>query len=109
MTNRHPLHLACQCQTSPEIVQKIIDAYPNAALMPDTPEHQLPFHIAIAHNAPLSVVRVVYNAYPDAIKCHTKSKGFIPLHLACCHKDADGDIVRFLLDEYPDGAMVRAI
>lgn len=89
------------------IIRKLIDTYPNAAAMPDTPEHQLPLHIAVSHHASVGVLQVLYEAYPDAIKCHTKTRGFIPLHIACLHKDACYDIVRFLLEKYKDGAMVR--
>lgn len=104
--NRHPLHLACMCGTSTEITKRIIDCYPNAAAMPDTPEHQLPFHIAVSHNAPFETLHILLDAYPDAVKTHTKTKGFLPLHMACCHRKADATIVQFLLDKYPDGAMV---
>lgn len=106
---RHPLHLACMSKATPEIIRKLIDIYPNAAAMPDTPEHQLPLHIAVSHCASVEALQVLYEAYPDAIKCHTKTRGFIPLHIACLHKDACSDIVRFLLDKYKDGAMVRPV
>jgi len=91
---------------TPDIIRKLIDRYPNAAAMPDTPEHQLPLHIAVSHNASVEVLQVLYEAYPDAIKCHTKTRGFIPLHMACLHKDTSPGIVHFLLEKYKDGAMV---
>ncbi len=101
------MHLACLCGSSTEITRRIIDVYPNAAAMPDTPEHQLPFHIAISHNAPFERLQIILNAYPGAVKTHTKTRGFLPLHMACCHRKADAAIVKFLLEKYPDGAMVR--
>lgn len=135
--DRHPLHLACMCGTSPLALKKIIDTYPAAAAMPDTPDHQLPLHIAVSHHANIEALRNIYgknrededtvwkcviltnpfspllnqillhlDAYPDAIKCHTKTRGLIPLHMACSHKNADIDIVHFLLDNYKAGASV---
>lgn len=91
-----------------DLVVKILNTYPNAAAMPDTPEHQLPFHLAVSHNAPVPTLKILLDAYPDAVKSHTKTKGFLPLHMACCHKDADPETVQFLLEKYADGAMVSS-
>jgi len=100
----HPLHLACISGSSHEVVKALLDAYPNAAMMPDSAEHQLPLHLAVSHNAGKDVIEELYEAYPDAIKCHAKWDGMLPLHLACCQYNIKPDIVRFLIAKYPEGA-----
>jgi ankyrin repeat protein len=100
----HPLHLACISGSSHEVVKALIDAYPNAAMMPDSAEHQLPLHLAVSHNAGMNVIEELYKAYPDAIKCHAKWDGMLPLHLACCQYNIKPETVRFLIEKYPEGA-----
>ena len=73
--------------------------------MPDTPEHQLPMHLAVLHNMPINTLKNIHKAFPDAMKCPTKTHGWLPLHIACCKKSPP-EIIRFLLDSYPDGAKV---
>ncbi len=103
----HPLHIACVKGDS-DIIQTLLDAYPNAAAMPDSPEHQLPLHLAVLHNAPIKTLKKIYEAYPDAVKLPTKTHGWTPLHLAC-RKCAPNEVIRFLLDCYPDGVKVKAL
>lgn len=51
------------CGTSPLALKKIIETYPTAAAMPDTPDHQLPFHIAVSHHANIEALRIIYGKY----------------------------------------------
>mmetsp|Transcript_22022 Transcript_22022/g.25461 ORF Transcript_22022/g.25461 Transcript_22022/m.25461 type:complete len:350 (+) Transcript_22022:260-1309(+) len=101
----HPLHLACLVERDPQIIARLLEAYPNAAAMPDTPEHHLPMHLAVLHNASINTLKKIYEAYPDAIKCPTQ-KGWLPLHLAC-RKSTSSETMGFLLDCYADGAKIH--
>ena len=103
--SRHPLHLACLCHCPSTIASTVLNAYPEAAAIPDTEEQQYPLHIAALHGANGTLLQRLYNCYPDAIKARTKTHGWLPLHLAC-HKDATPGAVRILLEYYPDAAKV---
>ena len=104
-STRHPLHLACLCHCPSTIASTVLNAYPEAAAIPDTEEQQYPLHIAALHGANGTLLQRLYNCYPDAIKARTKTHGWLPLHLAC-HKDATPGAVRVLLEYYPDAAKV---
>ena len=75
----HPLHLACLGHCSSTIACTVLNAYPEAAAIPDTEELQYPLHIAALHNANPAFLQRLYNCYPDAIKARTKTHGWTPL------------------------------
>ena len=72
----HALHLACLGHCSSTIACTVLNAYPEAAAIPDTEELQYPLHIAALHGAQPAFIQRLYNCYPDAIKARTKTHGW---------------------------------
>lgn len=64
----------------------------------------LPLHNAAAWS-PLPIVKLIYSIHPAAVK-EENDNGNLPLHIACCNNRSAEDVVKFLIDQYPDGRAV---
>lgn len=67
-----------------------------------------PLHLVLRHNPPLAVVDALYEAYKDALCIAEKKTGYLPLHVACL-VGCNVDVVRFLIEKYPDALSHRAV
>jgi hypothetical protein len=79
-----PLHLACLYQPPVQVVQALVDLYPDAASVRVQEEacNQLPLHLACMLGGSKDVIQVLLDAYPLGVKCRESFGGFLPLHLA---------------------------
>jgi ankyrin repeat protein len=98
-----PLHLAASNPRSTAgFLQKLIQLHPRAATLPDA-DGFLPFQLACRAGKSWSDISVLYDAYPAALQIATPE---FPLQLACRHP-YDTDLVRQLVQLYPEAAAVR--
>lgn len=82
--NHHPLHLALNINSGPEIVRTILKRCDNCASIRE--EGMLPLHKALQFKERAKdVVRMLVEAYPEA--CVEKCDGSTALHLAARNKD----------------------
>ena len=59
-----PLYLACQQSPTVEAVKAIIEAHPEAPLVPSRANHDLPLHIACRYQSPVDVLEALLQSYP---------------------------------------------
>ncbi len=94
-----PLHFACNLPNDIQIIQYLVEKYPEALKLKDA-YGNLPFHSACCDDAPLEVVRYLHEKYPEAIKIVGLDDD-LPVHMAC-HKNASLEVVAFLLSLFPE-------
>ena len=99
-----PLHVAVVKNTSPEMVQLIVDKYPQAAMQPDSYGF-LALHKALSFKATDAVIKIVLVANPDAVAEKDKH-GSLPLHTATLRFASDS-VFAFLVDCYPDACKTK--
>ena len=103
----YPLHLACLYQPNPLVVQRLLDAYPEAVrIAKESTCNQLPLHFACMSSASKDVLQLLLRAYPLGVKCRESYAGFLPLHLAC-YKNAPLYVIEELISVYPEALRVQ--
>lgn len=107
-----PLHYSCTRRPPPEVIREILQADPETASYADC-SGRLSLHWACeSGGASSEVIDILCRYYPEGASRKEKAFGFLPLHVACfkvvsTDEDYDEDyneVVRTLLDWYPDGA-----
>jgi ankyrin repeat protein len=116
---RLPLHIALQrCCAAPEMVQDLIEGFPQGASSRDE-QGFLPIHHAC--NAGVTDVKIVQSLVdiaPESIKMELTTsrsrRGPLPLHLALAYGanqgeayDTMNEVVEMLLSRYPDAAKIK--
>ena len=59
-----PLYLACQMSGPADSIRAIVQAYPDAVLIPSRSNHDLPLHIACRYQASVEVLEVLLQDFP---------------------------------------------
>jgi len=67
-----PLHLAIVCQAPYEVIETLVQLYPQALQCTDD-QHMLPLHLALRHGSSDDVVVLFLNEFPDAINAKGKN------------------------------------
>lgn len=109
------LHHAMQCRASPELVDFLLEEWPEAAKEYQDPSndhvgptakpnyHWMPLHLGAISGAPVETMRMVLEAYPLAAQAADTLDQSLPLHL-CIGREVDMDVLELLLTAYPEGA-----
>ena len=61
-----PLHYACTSGASADVVEALLEKYPNAAMEKDSNDHMLPLHLACKAGAEADVLMALLTSYPEA-------------------------------------------
>jgi len=98
------LHHACNRRCPrPEVVEALLEAYPDAILMEDMKQGWLPLHLACRFKAPKEVVRLLLHRFPKqggwSVR-KTDNQGRTPLFYAIRY-DAPPGVVKLLLQMDP--------
>lgn len=75
------LRSAVRAKVHWRIVEKILEAYPNAAGERDTSSRRLALHYAVSRSYPLSLVSKLIAAYPPGVSAGD-AHGLLPIHIA---------------------------
>ena len=97
---RIPLHVACQTGASVEVIQRLLDRYPDGARTRDS-LGRLGLHYACSHSAPVEVVVALLNVFSGGAAIVDKN-GWLPLHVACRVGESP-EVINELLKAYPGG------
>jgi ankyrin repeat protein len=95
-----PLHLAAQHNAPADVLEKIIELYPDACDVQCGAKGFTPLHFAVEANLPTPKVKALIKASPRALKAADK-KGQIPLHIAVGH-NARVASIRLLVFIFPE-------
>jgi len=99
-----PLHLALKLNAPVIVIEKLLDAYPEAAQMCDAYFQRLPLHIACIAGCPAEVVRLLVTAFLGGA-AGRDIFGRVPLHYAIFHHYST-EVIDFLIRSFPRGASV---
>ena len=89
-----------------EIVQMIVREYPEALTRSDDKVKYTPIHVLVYH----SDIKEMYDNAKFIIESDTSSlqisSGYegLPLHIVCCNKHISSDIIRLLVNTWPQSA-----
>lgn len=102
------LHLAIGRSAGEEIIQCLLDVWPEGARVRSGIKGFLPLHLAARQNSNETVVRLLLDAAPGAVK-ELSSDGdkWLPLHYAL-RFNASAEIVGMLVDAWPESARVAS-
>jgi hypothetical protein len=104
-TGRLLLHHACMNEkVTVDIVQLLIETFPDAAGGTDEEEFQVsPLHVACWNeNTTLEIVQLLIDAFPESV-LRQSIDGGMPLHYLCCGECADAlNILELLLGKFPE-------
>lgn len=96
--HRTPLHVSCMNRAHPDIVETLLQHYPEAAKIRDDMK-RLPIHYAIANGSSMSTIELLLNEFPDSCKV-ADHRGWLPLHVACGVR-APVRVVKLVFSLYP--------
>ena len=99
VVNKHPLNA--------NSVKMIIDAYPEAAKIPDN-DFSLPIHKAAKH-ATLDVIKLVHEAFIDGVKT-ADAEGLLPMHYVAEREKSRNDnleVMQYLLSLNPEAVVLN--
>ncbi|KAL1524922.1 hypothetical protein AB1Y20_019799 [Prymnesium parvum] len=109
------LHHAMQHGASEELVEYLLEEWPDAAKEIQDPANDhvsatakpnyrwYPLHLGAISGAPLATMKMVLEAYPEAAQKADTLDGSLPLHL-CIGRHTDAAVLQLLLEAYPKGA-----
>lgn len=98
---RSPLSTIIALGASLETVRAAIKAHPEG-LRASSSLRTTPLHTACSFDTDILVVRYLYHKYPGAIASTTKHV-FLPLHNACQMAEPNLEMIKFLVECYPEG------
>ena len=94
----HSHFTGCACRASFEVINIMVEAYPDAFKIVDT-NGDLPLHYASWNGASLDKINILVEAYPEAIKICDQNQS-LPLHHGCtCN--ARPEVIKLLVETYP--------
>jgi len=97
-----PLHSACARQTSDNLIESLLVAYPEGAAARDD-QGFLPFHYACGNRASDAVVNMLLIVYPQAATIQDPYGGKLPLHHLSQWGTFSAGVVNMLLAVHPQG------
>ena len=123
---RLPLHGACISHASLEIFQILVRAYPNSITARDV-YGNLPLHVACHNEVSLEVLNFLIELFPEGVEKENNDEetplvelkrhkyaekknsytGMLPLHYACKNNHYSFNILRFLVNAYPDSILIQ--
>jgi len=105
-TGALPLHLAARVSKSVDIVQSLVECFPQALQCRDY-HGDLPLHEACRAAQSLAVVTYLVEQYPAAVRV-TGRNGATPLHLACqaAAPSTAAAVIDYLVRAYPEALVV---
>ena len=95
-----PLHHACEMGANPEVIQALLEAYPNATNSL-TFKNDTPLSLAAKANKSAETVKLLIEANPRVLT-KTNDYGFCPLHCVCRAHQPRMGIVQALVDACPE-------
>jgi len=101
---RLPIHLACSNAAPRDLIQALLDAYPEGCMAKEG-SGSYPLHLACDNALPLETVITLLANYPKATRIKDEI-GRLPLHLACA-SGAELSIVKVLIDAYPGSCSMK--
>ncbi len=81
-TGMSPLHYACERKPPPEVVKRLVEAYPFATMTRAMPGGCLPLHIACTWGASPEAIKVLLNADSGSVRVKDEL-GNASIHSAC--------------------------
>ena len=99
-----PLHKACVLAPPSEVIDKLMEAYPEGAKCVDQ-DGWLPIHCACFYGGTSIAIKTLLEAHPKGSQLRD-DEGRLPLHYACL-KGASQEVVDTLLETYAKGAMSK--
>jgi len=109
---RLPLHRACHCQASPDVIQYLVECWP-ASLQVCDEYDRMPLHWACKFHSSATMIQYLLNAYPPAVQVRDASSYF-PLHYACCTRRRKNhnkllplEIIEHLVRLWPDSVRAK--
>mmetsp|Transcript_33572 Transcript_33572/g.79165 ORF Transcript_33572/g.79165 Transcript_33572/m.79165 type:complete len:483 (+) Transcript_33572:475-1923(+) len=99
-----PLHKACVLSPPGEVVERLLEAYPEGSLCRDQ-DGWLPIHCACFYGACGEVITTLLQAHPKGSQLKD-DEGRLPIHYACL-KSASQEVVDLLLENFPKGTMSK--
>jgi ankyrin repeat protein len=100
-----PLHVACRRDDC----IRVLDAYPEAAKHANS-DGDLPIQITLSiydqYCNPLKTITLLVKAFPEGLKEKDEHYGDLPMHLATHSMNDCPEIVKLLLNNFPDAANI---
>lgn len=81
-----PLHYACAFGASVDVIEVLIEAYPDSLITPDDHDNMLPLHFACRQGATIEVLEVLLEAHPEATFAED-NHGLTPMDCAMSLQD----------------------
>lgn len=100
-----PLHEVCKQQPPLEVVDFLLELYPDAAKTPGKYGY-LPLHYACSTNCSADVVARLIEVHPAATRCRDELDDALPIHLAA-QWGASEDVMMEILTAHPEGSVMR--
>jgi len=99
-----PLHYACEYGCADEIIQFLIESWPQSVKVANG-SGSLPLHLACHYRVSLTVVQWLVHAAPDTIRLQDH-QGRVPLSRAI-DKFCPDEVIQFLLNCWPESVRCR--
>eukprot|EP00557_Chaetoceros_sp_GSL56_P004708 CAMPEP_0176505912 /NCGR_PEP_ID=MMETSP0200_2-20121128/16757_1 /TAXON_ID=947934 /ORGANISM="Chaetoceros sp., Strain GSL56" /LENGTH=872 /DNA_ID=CAMNT_0017905517 /DNA_START=416 /DNA_END=3031 /DNA_ORIENTATION=- len=101
---RLPIHLACSKAAPMDVVESLLNAYPEGCLAKDGSGSH-PLHLACEKALGLDIVNLLLKQSRKAARIKDEI-GRLPLHLACA-SGANSEVVKALVDAYPQSCYMK--
>jgi ankyrin repeat protein len=101
---RLPIHLACSNSAPKDVVESLLNAYPEGCLAKDGSGSH-PLHLACEKALGLEIVSLLLKKSRKAARVKDEI-GRLPLHLACA-SGANSEVVKALMDAYPQSCYMK--
>lgn len=104
-TKLYPLHQALKLNAPREVIDKMLEAYPEVVHKKDDYYQRLPLHIACIAGCPTEIIRTLITAYPVGVE-RQDIFGRVPLHYAV-FRQYTIEIIDLLISVFSRGATVK--
>lgn len=101
---RLALHCACRKNANPKVIQLLLEADAEAALVADS-LGRLPLHYALSNGANDEVINLLLKFHANAAR-GCDNRGWTPLHVAC-GMGASTHVVNLILNSYPEACILK--
>jgi hypothetical protein len=100
------LHLACINNAPLEVVQYLVEKWPEAVMT--TTDGSLPLHYACYNKAPLEVIQYLVEQWPKSVMTTMDEDGKLPLHVACRYT-APLEVIQYLVKQWPEAVKTKLV
>jgi ankyrin repeat protein len=101
-----PLHAACGGGSQLEVIQYLVEQWPESVKAVDNFGGSLPLHWACNHKkAPVDVIQYLVEQWPESVNVVVDKHGWLPLHLACSANSEDPavlEVIQYLVEQRPE-------